>query len=140
MRWRHHSLHYAAWQAVFAPLLQLLLLLPALFTISRCPAIPTPHLPPAANGRTILFITERAVFRLAQQQGGGGSGGGPALELIEVAPGIDVGARGGWMLYWAGLGTRLPGASTAAAPKVAPPAAPPHPFHQPCPSLQSEMC
>lgn len=46
----------------------------------------------SANGRPILFITERAVFRLAQHQGTAGSGGssGCAVELIEVAPGVDI--------------------------------------------------
>jgi propionate CoA-transferase len=34
-----------------------------------------------ANGRTILYITERAVFRLAEGKG---------LELLEAAPGVDV--------------------------------------------------
>ena len=109
----------------------------------NCSPSGNPHLPPAApdchtvNGRTVLIITERAVFRLAQvgriqnsqpccggcvfpaplqaaqqspcvhsalcsspsplpglpsfhsqqQQGGGG----PAVELIEVAPSIDIG-------------------------------------------------
>ncbi|KAI7836601.1 hypothetical protein COHA_009559 [Chlorella ohadii] len=38
------------------------------------------------NGRTVLIITERAVFRLVKPQGGSG----PAVELIEVAPGIDI--------------------------------------------------
>jgi propionate CoA-transferase len=37
---------------------------------------------PGASGRDILYVTERAVFRLLP--GGGG------LELLEVAPGIDV--------------------------------------------------
>ena len=36
----------------------------------------------SAAGRTILFITERAVFRIPP--------GGEGLELIEVAPGIDI--------------------------------------------------
>lgn len=35
----------------------------------------------SANGRRILYVTERAVFQLL------GAGG---LELIEIAPGIDV--------------------------------------------------
>lgn len=59
------------------------------------PRVKPSHPPNAANGRTILYITERAVFRLAQQQGTAGSTagtGGPALELIEVAPGVDLGA------------------------------------------------
>ena len=35
----------------------------------------------SANGREILYVTERAVFRLREGKG---------LELTEVAPGIDV--------------------------------------------------
>ena len=35
----------------------------------------------SANGREILYVTERAVFRLCEGEG---------LELTEVAPGIDV--------------------------------------------------
>lgn len=38
----------------------------------------------SANGRTVLFVTERAVFRIPPNSPEGG------LELIEVAPGIDV--------------------------------------------------
>jgi propionate CoA-transferase len=37
---------------------------------------------PGAAGRDILYVTERAVFRLLPDRGG--------LELLEVAPGIDV--------------------------------------------------
>lgn len=44
----------------------------------------------AANGRTVLFITERAVFRIVQQQEAGAAAA--ALELLELAPGIDLGA------------------------------------------------
>ena len=74
---------------------------------------PTSALPlPAANGRTVLYITERAVFRLVhphhhhhqqqQQQpdssdrggvtnsSGTTTSGGVALELLEVAPGVEV--------------------------------------------------
>ncbi|EFN53785.1 hypothetical protein CHLNCDRAFT_36346 [Chlorella variabilis] len=43
----------------------------------------------SANGRTVLYITERAVFRLAQQQPGAGASA-CVLELVEVAPGIDI--------------------------------------------------
>ena len=35
----------------------------------------------SANGREILYVTERAVFRLREGEG---------LELTEVAPGIDI--------------------------------------------------
>jgi propionate CoA-transferase len=38
----------------------------------------------SAGGRRILYVTERAVFRLRPDAEGGG------LELIEVAPGVDV--------------------------------------------------
>jgi propionate CoA-transferase len=38
----------------------------------------------AARGQQALFVTERCVFRLVSDDGE------PALELIEVAPGIDV--------------------------------------------------
>ena len=36
----------------------------------------------------MLYITERAVFRLVQP--GGAAGGAPQVELIEVAPGVSV--------------------------------------------------
>eukprot|EP00887_Chlorella_sp_A99_P000146 scaffold16.g146.t1 len=39
----------------------------------------------SGRGRPILYITERAVFRLVE-----GSGGASAVELAEVAPGVDV--------------------------------------------------
>jgi hypothetical protein len=45
----------------------------------------------AANGRTVLFITERAVFRLLSQREQQSCGSESAIELIEVAPGIDIG-------------------------------------------------
>ena len=38
----------------------------------------------SAAGRTVLFITERAVFRIPPDSKDG------ALELLEVAPGLDV--------------------------------------------------
>ncbi|PSC74812.1 transferase [Micractinium conductrix] len=45
----------------------------------------------SGNSRTIMYITERAVFRLtSQQQQQGGGGGGHAVELLEVAPGVDI--------------------------------------------------
>ena len=37
------------------------------------------------RGQRVLYVTERAVFRLAQ-----GPDGGSALELIELAPGVDL--------------------------------------------------
>ncbi|KAI3425234.1 hypothetical protein D9Q98_009002 [Chlorella vulgaris] len=44
----------------------------------------------SANGRTVLFITERAVFRLLSQREQQSCGSESAIELIEVAPGIDI--------------------------------------------------
>lgn len=40
----------------------------------------------SANGRRVLYITERAVFGLAAQPGRGST----SVELLEVAPGIDI--------------------------------------------------
>lgn len=40
----------------------------------------------SARGRRVLYVTERAVFRLRRDEEGGG------LELIEVAPGLDPAA------------------------------------------------
>lgn len=40
----------------------------------------------SGRGRRVLYITERAVFRLCEGTGEGA----PCLELIEVAPGVDV--------------------------------------------------
>ncbi|MFV0680394.1 acyl CoA:acetate/3-ketoacid CoA transferase [Ottowia sp.] len=41
------------------------------------------------RGQRVLFVTERAVFRLVPAEDGNGQGGG-ALELIEIAPGMDL--------------------------------------------------
>ena len=38
------------------------------------------------RGQRVLYVTERAVFRLVPAEGGGGG----ALELFEIAPGIDL--------------------------------------------------
>jgi len=38
----------------------------------------------ASGGRPVLFVTERAVFRLCPGEG---------IELVEVAPGIDIEAQ-----------------------------------------------
>jgi len=43
-----------------------------------------------ARGQQALFITERCVFRLVNDDNGDDDGQSVALELIEVAPGIDV--------------------------------------------------
>lgn len=42
----------------------------------------------SGRGRPVLFITERAVFRLVAAPPGGG--GGCQVELADVAPGVDL--------------------------------------------------
>ncbi len=42
------------------------------------------------RGQRVLYVTERCVFRLLAQAGGDGNGDGCGLELVEIAPGVDL--------------------------------------------------